>query len=444
MQKYAATHDPPFPNELSTNGANGTVAKPGSSGTNQSVTLSAGTFSGNADSIMDFAKFVLSKAFITRLTQTYTANMTTTLQDFLVNFVSQFYHNIYYIPTLHNNYCIVVKPECMFVAPPTCNVIYPQMKSSMNFTRNFKSEPTRALLTSPSIADLFRGNGANESGTLNTLVYLDLVGGSEVVKGLNELTTKIDLTKPLTNTSNYENKYGVRLAQTHGGTDMYLYLLSKEGKTNDKGLLGLQGIGKDEGVAAVLLKLAKYFLLRSRYEKRPGSLECIYNPYILPGFPMVSIEGGDTSTLNVYAYVTDVIHSLSPSGFSTTVSFNATHIANEAPPEMFPIVEPAYMASDPYTGLIGGGVTAVKDVNKVRKDWAESDTSLSTALLKVWRPLTTLEEHMSAICDGAKENTDKNYVYYTGDFFNDKRQAKIKAYTETIMSGTALSEADVR
>lgn len=330
-------------------------------------------------SIMNFAKFVATKTFYAYMQKTYEQTLEMSLHGFLTNFMKKFYHSVQYIPTLPNCLAIVVKPETPFMDIPSCNVIYPTLKGQINFTRNYLAEPTRLLVTSDPIRGMFQ-NSIGTPGIINTLVFMDYEQGTkkETVVGLNVLKSLIAKNdsdkskKPLTNCSDFEMENGIRIQRLLGGDDFYLFMIGNPGNNSDtKKNTQLLEINKAKIKAAskTLENLAKYHLLKLRYDARPGSTTTFFNPYIVPGFPMVSIEGTHESNLNVTAYVTNVSHSISPSGSSTTISFNATHIAADPPPNCMPIIETEYEsgAATVFKNMFGSAVTAISKTSGVKK-----------------------------------------------------------------------------
>jgi hypothetical protein len=222
-----------------------------------------------------------------------------------------------------------------------------------------------------------------------------------------------------------------------------------KGTATSKGLLQLSR-SILEKAAKTLENLAKYHLLRIRYDARPGSTSMFFNPYIVPGFPMVSIEGVHDSNLNVIAYVTNVSHTLTATGGSTTVSFTGTHIASEPSPNCMPIIEKEYEdgASTVFKNMFGSAVTAIskkEGVAKAKATFAEQKGSVSETLKTIWRPLTTIQEYMSVLAYGAKLNEDGQYAVMTSSFFNTDTQALIKGYADQVLvDKQAFYETDVR
>lgn len=421
-------------------------------------------YHGPISDIIDFASFVQTKAFESEMTQTFSQSMQDTLHTYLSKFMTKFYHNIYYIPTLPDNLTIVVKPECCFIEPPACNVIYPTLKNSISYARDPKSEPTRIMAISDPISYMF--GGASTSLTqLITMAFLD----EEETKNSDGTTTtvpkvvslnaiknafdvKLDLKHPQYNLTTFEKKYGIRILKDARGEDLYLFLASK-GKTNGKKPTYVYARSNMTEICKTLERLAKYSLLRARYDPRRGSCEMYFNPYIVPGFPMLSIEGSATSTLNIYAYVTSVTHNITDNGWGTTISFSDTHLTSEPRPDAFPIAEAEYTETidTTYKNLLGAAMTKIDKSSgpaTCRDAYNNSDKTTLSMLKKVWRPLTTREQHLKDICDGATVVEDTKYTWFKNgsgkSFFDESIQAKIKTYTEKIFDGEAMSTADVR
>ena len=433
------------------------------------ATTSTGRVLADADitTIMNFASFAQSLAFKSLLENNFTKSMQDTLHNFLANFMGKFYHNLYYVPTLPDNKAILVKPECLFIEAPACNVIYPTIKANISFSRDPKSEPTRIVAISNPVANIFGTQGGNSKLVqLFTMAFMDYVEKTDTegntktitdVGTLNAMSLAYGLKNekhPQYNMTNYEKKNGVRIMTECRGEDLYLFLLAN-GNSGEKGSKGyvIPSKAKKEDIGLVLETLAKYSLLRARYEPRAGSCTMIANPYIVPGFPMLSIEGASDSSLNIYAYVDSVTHSITETAWNTTVNFNDTHIYDEPRPPIFPIAEAEYAndISTTYTNMFGKNMTKVdKDTgaDDCRKAYLESDGTTDAMLKRIWRPLTTMEQHLKEICDGATVVEEPKYTWFQNaegkKFFDEDLQAKLKAYTSDVFDGIAFTTLDVR
>lgn len=408
--------------------------------------------------ILKFAGFISSIAFQEALKSGFEASSESTLHNFLATFMQKFYHSIYYVPTLPSNKCIITKPETMFVNPPSCNVIYPSMRTSGGFSRQHRAEPTRILLLTDPVAKLYAAK-SNDINNILTLAYIDYedpkTKNKLVVKGLKKLKGEMDdISKPIGIISDYEKDNGVRILRTSRGADIYLFLMSEDKQTSASGKQKAQIInrsGKDEdAIADVLFKLASYELQRARYECRPGSYETYFNPYIVPGFPVINLENNKTTNLNVHAYCTDVTHQITDSGWHTSVSTTGTHVFPDPKPENFPIMEEEYCKyiDVTYKNMLGGDVKPVMYDTAMKTSIAKYNEGTGTATeayKNIWRPLTTMAEHLAVVCDNAQPTVDANgTLICTGKFFDSSVQAKIAQYSADIAKGNAFSEADVR
>lgn len=411
--------------------------------------------------ITDFKSFIATTMFRDMMTQAYTkgSGWTQTLFEYLTGFMGKFYHNIVSIPTLRSSYTIVVKPETLFIDPPSCNIIYPNMVINSSFQRNPKSEPTRILqLTDPVSNLIFPGSKQAGIYSIATIALMDYDGNNEVVKKISNIASGDQLKNPLNIITEFEKDNGVRLRSTKHGEDLYLYMSSKkDGKKTMKLKL--------EEAANMLFKLAEYNLVRERYRTRPGSVTTYFNPYVVPGFPMVQLTSAHDSGLNVHGYVETVTHNLSDRLWTTSISYNYTHIDSELKPGVFPIIEQEYVSNlaKTYTETLGEEVKPINQTDGLgtcRAVYKASNGTLTESIQKVWRPLPTISEYFSAIGQSYSLKTHPNlpYCYFgepdtsnatkrelraSDDFFNPKLQGIIKLYTEKILSGKAFSIPDV-
>jgi hypothetical protein len=75
--------------------------------------------------IMDFISFITNKSFFDGLRERMEQSPNQTLLALMVSFLKKFYHDFLIVPTLPKGKSIMIKPELMFVPPPSCNMIYP-------------------------------------------------------------------------------------------------------------------------------------------------------------------------------------------------------------------------------------------------------------------------------------------------------------------------------
>lgn len=419
--------------------------------------------------IIDFASFAESLAFNSKMTRDFNENGEATLHEYLSRFMSKFYHQLYYVPNLKNNFTILVKPETLFINAPSCNVIYPNIKSSLSYSRPYKQEPTRLMQVTDPVAALYNTASSSPS-RLVCLMFVDEEKQEATRNGLpiyktyvtslgDEHSKLTDKTQPLLNLTNFENRNGIRCSTNNNkGADMWLFLKSsKQKKTNDSGdetyVLTMNSNKDDQvGIGNTMARLARYELLRQRYGFRNGSLECYFNPYIVPGFPFVSFEPTHQG-LNVYGYVTDVTHNLTDRSWTTSVNFTCAHGDYEQSPEAFPIVESEYAATiaETYKDMLGDNVTPVTNevVPTLIDGYNSSNKTVSSSLKKIWRETPTIEEYLEDIADKATIVEDNNFWWFKNgegsSFFDEELQERLKEYTNDIINRKiAMNNSDVR
>lgn len=452
--------------------SNSAVQQSGSSGANSIVNnptvTGAGANSSTIESggIISFAAFAQSLAFKQQLQQGFQRGGELTLHEFIVQFMTKFYHQLYYIPNLRNNYTIVVKPETLFVNAPSCNLIFPVIKSQISYTRSFKQESTRLIQISDPVAAL--QGAANPTPTqLLCMMFTEqedsgttrngLPMYKQYVMSLGEHSNLTDKVHPMTNLTEYEKANGIRCSTSNKGADLYLFLksdlaASAQGADDEQYVISLASDTSDmSGVGNTLAKLARYELLRQRYVTRTGSIEMYFNPYIVPGFPFVSIETTENG-LNIYGYVTSVVHSFTDRSWSTTVNFNCAHMDYEQTPEAYPIIESEYASKlpDTYKDMLGDNIVPITNdtVPELINTYGNDKVYLSTAYKKIWRETPSLEDYLTNVADGATLVEDNNFWWIQNPsgstFFNTTLQERIKTYTNDIINNKlAMSVDDV-
>lgn len=424
--------------------------------------------------IMSFASFAESLAFKSKANQTFNEDGMWSVHDYLSNFMTKFYHQMYYVPNLRNNYVMVVKPETLFVNAPSCNLIFPNIKSQISYTNPFKDQPTRLLQTTDPIGEISGQSGA--PFTLTCMMFTEETKLEGERNGLPKYSTFItsfgdqnkdtsgsptpsklsDKNHPVLNLTAFEERNGIRVSNINKGADIYLFLKSKQTKqsNDDENYVMSLASGSDQlnGVGQTIAALARYELARQRYVTRSGSLECYFNPYIVPGFPMASIETTENG-LNIYGYVTNVAHNLTDRSWTTSVTFNCGHSDTEQSPGAYPIVESEYTEKleSTYKDMLGESVTPVTnaDIPALMSNYGTDKTYVTQSLRKIWRETASFDDYLSDIADGATVVEEDNYVWLKNGegstFFDTTLQDRIKEYTNNIISKTlAMNNDDVR
>ena len=416
------------------------------------------------EAILDFARFAGTLAFQRMLTNRTDSSTNESIHTYLTGIMSSFYHQLYYVPNLRNNYAILVKPETLFIPAPSCNLVFPNIKYGINYSRAFKQEPTRLLHVTDPLAAI-KGTHIQKPFKLYSFMFVEdnpttidkdgLQVHTNYIAALSSHTNLTNRTLPLTNITNFEQRNGIRCSTINKGSDLYLYLVSKEPNLAEKDFKysNLHSVGNDiaslEGVGKTLGRLAKYELARQRYAVRTGSVNMYFNPYVVPGFPMASIET-TSDGLNIYGYVTSVVHDLSERSWATTINFNCAHDDLEELPGAFPIIEAQYTGAidTTYKDMLGDTVTAIRngEIHNLVNEYGNDKNFITQSYRKIWRETLSLDEYLTGIADGAKEQEGNGYTWIQNapgsNFFNEELQNRIKQYTEQIMTTHRAFHAD--
>lgn len=424
--------------------------------------------------IMSFASFAESLAFKSKANQTFSEDGMWSVHQYLSDFMSKFYHQMYYIPNLRNNFVMVVKPETLFINAPSCNLIFPNLKSQISYTNPYKQQPTRLLQITDPIGEV-----SGQSGTPFTLTCMMFTEETKLEgekNGLPKYSTFItsfgdqnkdtsgnpsvsrltDKNHPVLNLTAFEERNGIRVSNVNKGADIYLFLKSKVTAQSDSDDAYVMSLNSDssnmQGIGQTLAALARYELARQRYVTRNGSLDCYFNPYIVPGFPLVSIETTENG-LNIYGYVKGVAHNLTDRSWTTSISFTCGHSDTEQSPGAYPIIESEYASNleSTYKDMLGETVTPVtnSDIPSLMSQYGTDKTYVTQSLRKIWRETTSFDDYLKEIADGATVIEEDNYVWLKNgegsSFFDTTIQDRIKEYSNNIISNTlAMSNDDVR
>lgn len=171
-------------------------------------------------------------------------------------------------------YTQLFRPDIWFCPPPRCNVLFPDQVSSMTYDRNFFSEPTRLMIKGYSA---FLGSvpffdnwyfAPTAAGLLRDRPIVRRSGGSAAT---GDAAISSDLMA-------HEIYTGiVPFFQSMSDREMTIGKnVLRAGKTEDK----VEGQALD-----YFQRVTNYLFFKTRFSARTISLQCRFNPYLVPGFP---------------------------------------------------------------------------------------------------------------------------------------------------------------
>jgi hypothetical protein len=244
-------------------------------------------------------------------------------------------------------------PDMYLVAPPKCNVIFPNQQTGFEFDEDFKAAPTRygfrnayplisgndsTLATypiryyPPSFADyMTKGLNSADTNDINSLL-----GPSQLIKSADGRT--------------YANiHYGDKSQNSKVNTAYSTVLKESDYVSNEESIKGIfydsdimapaytslirwtetaqadaQGneaevqVESPEGRNAFLKEIGGYLFFKKRYGARQVRASILFNPFLVPGFNSMFLDDSDAGQ-SFIAKVQTVTHSMSNQGFATTL-----------------------------------------------------------------------------------------------------------------------------
>lgn len=161
----------------------------------------------------------------------------------------------------------IVRPNVWFAAPPRCNVLWPHHIYAQNYSINFMQQPTRLLLKTH---DEFFG----EDELFDKYFFAPR---ARTMKGKRHKGTLTELFN--------------REIMRHELYTGILPVFTKMGEFNILAIRGLEEATKvwkkapDAPKISLAQRTANFLYFQQRFAARSMSVDCVFNPYLAPGFP---------------------------------------------------------------------------------------------------------------------------------------------------------------
>lgn len=286
----------------------------------------------------------------------------------------------------------IVKPQTPFYFSPTCNVLLPRMYSSIQINQDEGNVPTRVaalhdahaqagtsggvnitFIGPPSIREAISYNAMLKNGSPNgNLSIKDSLSYSYFIPGKYEQGTGIKPSrvvmpwwlsvvisdekakgsaggedKPAQGTPDYndlmvlstewKSRYSTKIQQQ----DSQVIVTYDPRKNNLNPFDPLNGDVKP--YERLMFSSIDYEFSERVAGSRNGFVECIFNPYIIPGYPMDIIDENPNHP-SFHAYCTSVVHTITSRSIGTTVAMAAVTTYAELSNYYTPPL-PAYLQS---------------------------------------------------------------------------------------------------
>lgn len=270
----------------------------------------------------------------------------------------------------------IIKPGMPFYYSPACNILYPSMYTSINVNYDEMSIPTRldvlnhedgggagALGTHfrspPSVRDAIAQKRADGKATL-----INTTGNSGGALGLYEMGRGVkydtlsmpDWLSALCASSKANETTAADSAAKFppGSRQDNAVKLIRDGwnkRYNNPEMSPWDTASGIKPHQIILFTTADYYYTKKFASTKAGNISCLFNPYIIPGYPMDVMESSPNLP-SFHGLCVAVSHNISASGLSTQVSMAAamtyTELANYYIPFVNPYLEVALgLAANP-------------------------------------------------------------------------------------------------
>lgn len=216
---------------------------------------------------------------------------------------------------------IMFKPHVYTIAPPSCNVLFPNMYETMNFQENFLQEPTR-LSMQPQMPQFLGGSALTQGLLLQRPVELEIFGAlardpkrrtpkkrdadANFADGAGQAPNYTDYDW----TTNEERIRGIVYNFVNLAPAPSTLTLSDPGKRQPSGT-------RKGGTPKYLQNAASYEFFKSKFIARQTALSGPYNMRPVPGFPLVALDDSEAK-MNVICNLRNIQHHIDAGGQATT------------------------------------------------------------------------------------------------------------------------------
>lgn len=241
---------------------------------------------------------------------------------------------------------MLTHPVSSFSIPPLCNTIFPSTRISFSINNSYSTKPTRLYYDkkSPYGRLDFSVNSSSYATDSSRVTFPSVVAGA-AQRAAGKASEHIDL---LVFPEEYYRGPKPVPGQVHPTyMDLSKYASASRFGTVDRGdpavpVTSIEGMDPEEAISALesvekayKKKISSYgvFYLLARKEflkmkhSASGSLNTMFNPYLVCGFPCSILSGGN-SGLHYYGEIVSINHSLTPNSSSTSIQVGTIRTIN--------------------------------------------------------------------------------------------------------------------
>lgn len=220
-----------------------------------------------------------------------------------------------------------VKPQFFFGLPPTCNVIFPSMTPQFQYQESYVTQPTRLYFEDNQLAALV--GGPNQTAATSAIITAAL-SRAYPPEADQKHRDRLEKSSALTgkNLLIWPEEFFKGPVTTRVPAPPWLMYFSAQGQgkgatttstPDDKTVDPANGKSLTEN--DVYLLYAQYEYFRQRYVQRGGSVSCAFQPYVVPGFPLMVFDDFQ-SRMHIIGYLMNVGQQISSQGTGTSLNFS--------------------------------------------------------------------------------------------------------------------------
>lgn len=224
-----------------------------------------------------------------------------------------------------------IKPQMFFGLPPVCNVIFPSMVTQISYREDYITQPTRLYFQDETMMNLLTENSQaqNDDYLLATLARayppeIDKKFTGDPKKRANAGAVNKNILL-------YPEEFFKGPVTARYPAPSWLMCFAQIGKGEGQttgtpvGEPTAKSVTPTDGESItdqdVYVLYAQYEYFRQRYIQRGGAVECAFNPYIVPGFPMMIFDDFQAK-MHLVGYLMNVTHQFSAGAVQTSLNFN--------------------------------------------------------------------------------------------------------------------------
>lgn len=216
------------------------------------------------------------------------------------------------------------KPQMLFSIPPMCNVIFPSMSPSFTYNESYMAQPTRTYINDSFITGALRSQNKFFAQAL-TVGYPPAVNAVlSLAKDTDDETAKKTASSVLKNGKNllvFPEEFFKGPVIHRMAMPSWIHYLYSQLKNTKPTVSDTPEADKEQTSFKNIFRLyAEYEYYRTRYEKRGGTVDMAWNPYVVPGFPCVVFDNR-SSSFDMAGYVLNVSQTLAVGAMRTSINF---------------------------------------------------------------------------------------------------------------------------